>query len=290
MAQIILGAAGAALGFMAGGPQGAMIGWSIGSALGSSMAPATQVQGQQQSIMDLRVTGTEYGQPIPYVFGAAAVAGQVWWNTDRRPTTTTTTTHTGSGKGGGGGTDTTSSSITYDMDMLIGLTDHPIAGISRIWMDGGLIYTADVDAEDASVLASQVANAWTRCTIYKGDDAQLPDPTYEAAVGVENACAYRGRGSVFIESLKLGGSGQVPNITFEVLTTGVETILVSADVRFDGARTFSGLGGLVAGDPTVLEGAWGGPFGYGYQVASVGNKFIPVGADNGSWNCEFRAT
>ena len=77
--------------------------------------------------MDLTVTGTAYGQAIPYLRGSVTVAGQVWWNTDRRPTTTVTTTHTG-GKGGGGGVDTSSSTITYDMDMLIGLSDNVILG------------------------------------------------------------------------------------------------------------------------------------------------------------------
>ncbi len=75
MAQLVISAAGAALGFWIGGPQGALIGWSLGSALGGSMAPATKVQGSQQSLMDLTVTGTAYGQAIPYIRGAATVAG-----------------------------------------------------------------------------------------------------------------------------------------------------------------------------------------------------------------------
>jgi hypothetical protein len=47
----------------------------------------------------------------------------------------------------------------------------------------------------------------------------MPDPTYEAAVGVGNAPAYRGRSSVFIEGLNLGGSGQMPILTFEVCSS-----------------------------------------------------------------------
>jgi len=64
--------------------------------------PTQQIQGEQQKLMDLRITGAEYGQAIPFALGAVCIAGQMWWNTDRRPTTTTTTTHTdGGGKGGG---------------------------------------------------------------------------------------------------------------------------------------------------------------------------------------------
>ncbi|MGP1664685.1 MAG: hypothetical protein ACTS5I_01965, partial [Rhodanobacter sp.] len=94
--------------------------------------------------MDLKVTGSEYGQAIPYVRGSAAIAGQMWWNTDRRATTTTTTESSG-GKGGGG-VETSTSTTTYDMDCLIGLTDNEIVGIARIWDNGKLIYTGDVGA------------------------------------------------------------------------------------------------------------------------------------------------
>ena len=40
-------------------------------------------------------------------------------------------------------------------------------------------------------------------------------------MGIGAAPAYRGRGSVFIEGLQLGQSGQVPNLTFEVVVDGV---------------------------------------------------------------------
>ncbi|MCX7140523.1 MAG: hypothetical protein NT123_05350, partial [Proteobacteria bacterium] len=107
--------------------------------------------------------------------------------------------------------------------MLIGLTDNPIMGVVRIWSNGTLLYTADASADSGSLAASVASNAWTRMTVYTGAAIQLPDPTYEAAVGTANACAYRGRGSVFIEGLKLGQSGQVPNLTFEVVGEGSES-------------------------------------------------------------------
>lgn len=224
MAQLVISAAGAAVGFMAGGFTGAQIGWAIGSAVGSSFAPAKKVQGAQQEIGDLRVTGSEYGQTIPFVQGMVGLAGQMWWNTDRRPITTTTTTTSGGGggKGGGGGgaVETSTSSVTYDMDMLIGLTDNQIIGVRRIWNNGKLIFTAASDATAGSLDASASTGLWDRLTVYTGADDQLPDPTYEAAVGIGNAPAYRGRGSVFIQGLKLGASGQIPNLTFEVVTAG----------------------------------------------------------------------
>ncbi|MBI4291332.1 MAG: hypothetical protein HY661_07635 [Betaproteobacteria bacterium] len=253
MAQIIVSAAGAVAGSFIPGVGPAM-GWSIGAALGGMMFPQKSPTVSQGStpLMDLRVTGTEYGQPIPYVRGAAGIAGQMWWNTDRRPTTTVTSSGGGGGgKGGGGGGSPVveTSTTTYDMDCLIGLTDNEIIGIARIWSNGALIYTADSGATAGSILASEVSNAWTRMTVYTGAADQLPDPTYEAAVGVGAAPAYRGRGTVFIEGLKLGQNGQVPNLTFEVVADGT-TVLFPQEglvLWLDGADadTFTLTGALV---------------------------------------------
>ncbi len=222
MAQLIISAAGAAIGSMIPGV-GPMIGWAIGSALGTVLFP-THLEERPQSLMDLRVTGTEYGQPIPWVQGHPAIAGQVWWNTDRRPTTTTSTS------GGKGEPEVTSSTTTYDMDMLLGLTDTVMIGISRIWWNGALIWTSDSGATMGSIAASSTTDKWTRMTVYTGAADQLPDPTYEAAVG-SSAPAYRGRGSVFIQGLQLGQSGQLPNLVFEVATAGTITTPVTEDIK-----------------------------------------------------------
>lgn len=238
MAQLVLAAAGAAIGSIVPGV-GTALGWSIGSMLGGALvgSPTQKIQGEQQQLMDLRITGSEYGQAIPFLLGSAAIAGQMWWNTDRRPTTTTTTTSSG-GKGGGGGTEVTNSTISYDMDCLIGLTDNEIIGIARIWMNGELIWTAASDATESSLAASAVSSKWTRLTVYTGAADQLPDPTYEAAVGLGNAPAYRGRGSVFIEGLKLGQGGQVPNLTFEVVAAG--TMYGAGFATFDTSKGTNG--------------------------------------------------
>lgn len=214
MAQLVIAAAGAVAGFFVGGPTGAQIGWGLGSMLGGSLTPAQKIK-QEQPIMDLKVTGSEYGQPIPYIIGTMMVAGQVWWNTDRRPIKSTT--RSGGGKGQHKPVVETTT-ITYDMDMLIGLSDNEILGVSRIWMNGKLIYNIRSDADPDTIAASLAYTGWDRITVYTGADDQLPDPTYEAAVTTALAPAYRGRGSVFIQNLHLGPSGQVPNFTFEVVT------------------------------------------------------------------------
>lgn len=217
MSQLVIAAAGAAVGFIIGGPTGAQIGWFLGSAL----APKPKQVVSQDPISDLKVTGTEYGQPIPWVQGHPRVAGQLWWASAKRAIPHYTES---GGKGPGG--ETISLHYTYEADLLYGLTSNEIVGVSRIWSNGKLIYTALSSADPASIIASANTDAWTRMTVYTGASDQLPDPTYEAAVGATNAPSYRGRGTVFIQGLQLGVSGAIPNLTFEVATKATTGELV----------------------------------------------------------------
>ncbi len=208
MAQLAIAATGAVLGSTFGwgiaslGLSGAAVGWAAGSLIGSFFTPTQKSQGPR--LDDLKVTGSDYGQVIPWVAGSPRIAGQIVWASNRRETAHTEEV----GKGGGGAEFTT---YTYDVDLLIVLTDNEISGVSRIWSNGDLIF-------DGTTTRSGV---WSRITVYNGSYTQLPDPTYEAAVGSANAVAYRGRGCVFIEGLQLGNSGVIPNFTFEVGTASV---------------------------------------------------------------------
>lgn len=217
MAQIVISAAGAAVGFAVGGPAGAQWGWMAGSLLSSLVGGKTQRQ--SQALIDLKIVGTDYGQTIPYGRGTIPVAGQVWWNSDRQPISNTTTQR--QGKGGGQKVETTT--ITYKVDLLIGLTDIPIVGITRVWDTGTgkLLYHVASDSPVGAMIASGQTTEWDRLTVYTGAADQLPDPTYAAAVG--DAPAYRDRGSVFIQGLNLGQSGQMRNLLFEVVIDGAAT-------------------------------------------------------------------
>ena len=218
MAQLVIAAAGAAIGGMiapgvvAFGMTGASMGWMAGSMIGSAFGPTQKSEGPR--LNDLAVSTSSYGTPIPYVAGHPRVAGQIVWASAKREIANT---QSAGGKGGGGSEYTT---YTYEVDLLILLTDNQIAGVSRIWKNGELVYSILADADPTTVDASVNNGGWSRLSVYTGESSQLPDPTYEAAVGTANAPAYRGRGSVFIESLQLGGSGQIPNLTFEVYTSG----------------------------------------------------------------------
>lgn len=200
MAQLAIAAVGAlALGPVGLGLTTAGTGFMLGSLAYSLMAPGQKSYGPR--LNDLKVTGTEYGAAIPWVAGSPRMAGQIIWASERRETAT----EEEQGKGGG----PTYTSYTYDVDLLILVSENEIAGIARIWSNGELIYGDGVAQ----------SGAWVDMRVYTGAVDQLPDPTYEAAVGLGNAPAYRGMGVVMIQGLQLGNGGNIPNLTFEVAKT-----------------------------------------------------------------------
>lgn len=240
MATLAVSFAGAALGswlapvgFTFLGLTGGQLGWLGGSIVGNWLfGNKSSAQQQVSPTMDLKVMSIGYGHPIPYFEAHPRIAGQLWWNSDRR--VIEETVDSGGGKGMGG--DAPSQTIrTYDMDGIFGLGERQILTVTRIWQNGELVYgfltpqtSADLAGEEnnagwlakalKSVSASLSTERWERLTIYTGSPDQLPDPTYEAAVGSENAIGYRHRSYVFIQGLHLGQSGMIPNFTFEVQT------------------------------------------------------------------------
>lgn len=289
MAQLVIAAAGAAIGgallpgVVAFGMTGASIGWMAGSMLGSAFGPTQKSEGPRLS--DLSVSTSSYGTPIPYVAGSPRVAGQIVWASTKREIATTES----AGKGGGGSEYTT---FTYEVDLLILLTDNEIDGVRRIWSNGEIIWSAVASAGTDSLIASATTTAWTRMTIYTGASSQLPDPTYEAAVGTANAPAYRGRGAVFIEALQLGGSGQIPNLTFEVVQDGVVTTNNVGDgllCHFDemnGPKVASVLGP----DLTATGALQSATVKYGAQAGGAGGFSCTTATgildENKSWRAE----
>lgn len=217
MANVVIAAAGAfignaiapgALGFL--GLTGASAGWLAGSLLASAFAPTQRSVGPR--LDDLKVSGSTYGAVLPYIEGHPRVSGQVVWASDKREIATT---QRSSGKGGGGSSVTT---FTYEVDVFILLTSVPCEALLKVFSGGDLVFNQTFGGTASTFSASAQAPQWDRLTFYGGGPSQMPDPDMEAAEGV-NAPAYRGRAGVFIKSLKLGQSGQLPNLTFEIART-----------------------------------------------------------------------
>lgn len=212
----VLGAAiGSGFGGIAAlGLSGTAIGWSIGGMVGGLFAPTQRVQGPR--LADLKLTASTYGAPIPYVIGHPRIGGQIIWGSDRREISTTTS------RRAKGGPKVKSTTFTYEIDLLIKLTCNQMAGIRKIFVNGELQWTSASDADYGSIAASGALAR--RITVYTGSDDQLPDPTYEAAVGIGNAPAYRGALTIMLEGLQLGNAGQIPNLTFEVMQTSEDVV------------------------------------------------------------------
>lgn len=245
-------------------------------------------------IDDLRVTGMEYGEPIPYVRGHPVIPAQIWWASDRRAIATTTS------QGGKGGPTIESTTYTYEVDVLLGFTSNQMAALIRLWQTGRLDFNVSPGSSAAVISASLSSDKWRRLTVYDGNSSQLPDPTYEAAVGVGNAPPYRGRFTVFIEGLQLGGSGQIPNITAEITSSGIPAGIYS-DRFVDGLTPYSVLSGSIArfsigsspyGNSMVVETIAGGSaviqrtMSPAVSTVQISVKFKPNGGSNTciEWN------
>ena len=212
--QLLGGVVGGVIGYFVGGPTGASYGFAIGSAVGSVLA-TPDTPSNQQPITDLRLTGTDYGDPIPWAAGTVAVPGAIAWLSPQRVIDTV-----GDSGGKGGPSTPQTSSRSYQIDILLTLACVQAIGVSRIWADGELIYTARTGDPAASLSASAISDHWQRMTFYDGDASQLPDPDYEAALGVGNAPAYRGRSTVFIKSWDMGSFPRLPSFKFELVVDG----------------------------------------------------------------------
>ena len=195
MTSLVLGSVGAVVGGLTGGVMGAQIGWLVGSLIGNLIDPP-KVEGPRRS--DLKLQVSEYGKPIPRVFGTGRLAGNVIDQTDLQEHKETS--------GGKGGPRVTT--YTYSASFAISLCVGPIVGIYRIWADGRLIW-------------SQVSGEEMPCTLYLGTETQEPDPTFEAIHGVGEVPAYRGTAYVVFADYMLTDFGdRIPALEFEVFTEG----------------------------------------------------------------------
>jgi hypothetical protein len=142
----------------------------------------------------LHLQASTEGAPIPVVFGRMRIAGQVIWSTRFKEHIRT---RTQGGKATGG---QKVRGFSYTISIAIGLCEGPIERIGRIWADGGLLSTDELEIR-----------------VYPGDDTQLPDPKIEAVEGAGNVPGYRGLAYLVFEDLPLGEFGnRIPQLNFEV--------------------------------------------------------------------------
>ena len=222
MATILLSAVGASLGAGFGGTVLGLSGAVIGRAIGATMGRVIdqKLLGAGSEAVDVgrvdrfRVMGASEGAAIPRIWGRVRVSGQVIWASRFQENIV----HSGGGKGT---PKPSSNSFNYSVSLAVALCEGEITRVGRIWADG-----------------NEIAPDSLNLRIYKGDEAQLPDPKIEVVEGAGSAPSYRGTAYVVIENLDLAQFGnRVPQFSFEVVRAAQSTA----------AQAYPGLSKIIPG-------------------------------------------
>lgn len=218
MATLVVAAAGAGIGSVIGGTflgmSATALGWNLGMVAGGMLFAPKMPDQYGPRLGDLKVQASTYGNPVPIVYGAMRVAGNLIWSTDIAETAHT---QSSGGKGGGGGV--TQTSYTYAQSFAVAVCEGEIAGVRKIWANGKLIYNLADTADIATIVASNDSAASIR--IYTGSETQVADSLIQANIGAADTPAYRGMAYVVFENLQLADYGnRTPNIEFEIINSG----------------------------------------------------------------------
>lgn len=231
MARIALAVGFAALGALTGGisfafsiaaiVQGAAIGLAAGQLLGSLfLPPHTSSSGPR--LQDGQVSSSANGSPRPFGYGGFMLGAQIIWSSGIQENKTTTTQ---SAKGGPTNTSTT---YSYTVSFAGAFCEGP-AKITRIWGDSKLIFDSTKKGSTTSPKLSTGIGTNTIVlypTIYPGSSTQNPDPTIQAAEGVNGTPAFRGTCYLVYENFPLADFGnRLPNIRAEISTGAVDAFL-----------------------------------------------------------------
>lgn len=195
---------------------GAAVGAAVGSVLSAVIFPPNN--NGAPPLNSLQGMSSSYGSPIAWGYGGYVIAGQVIWESQIQ---VHQTQQSSGGKGG-----PTSTVYTYTVSAAISFGFGP-GNITRIWADTKLIYDATAKGPIAidtglSTTGKSTTNAITtpfEPTFYSGTADQLPDPTVQAAVGVNNCSGYRDQIYMVINNFPLADfADRLPNFRAEVST------------------------------------------------------------------------
>lgn len=219
LGQALTAIAGGVIGFVVSGfnPTGALYGFELGLLAGQVISPTHLPGTFGPRLTDGKTTTASLGGPVSFGYGFFATGGTVIYL--GLPVEHSHTTHSGA-KGAPSSSQTT---YSYTQSIAVGLCEGPIDDVYRIWENGELVYDArprqpgETDRAFAARMLGRTTYAAT-FVLYKGGEAQDPDPTMEADKGVGNVQAYRGLAYVMYPDRKLrDDQGQRhPTFKFEV--------------------------------------------------------------------------
>lgn len=199
--QIVGYIVGAVAAYFTGGASYIAMGAALGAAVGGAIDPPKGPKIAGPRLSDLGQQTSTYGAVIPRIYGAAAVAGNIFWIENNALKEVATTEDQG-GKGGGGGAEVTT--YKYYATFALGLCEGPIEGIRRIWVSGRLIYDAGAGDFDTAYATSKLSAG---ITLHKGSETQTANPRMQATLGTANTPAYRGLAYLVFEDFDLADYG-----------------------------------------------------------------------------------
>jgi hypothetical protein len=235
---------------MAGLAAGAAVGQTIGS-----MVFQPRLNGPR--LADTQIMNSTNGAPIPFGYGGFRIAGQVIWSSGIIETETNQSQSGGKGFGS-----PTTTVYTYSINVAIAFCEGP-ANITRLWGDSKLIYdTTSKGAVSSDTLDTGLQNtgkgdsgAQTTVVIpiiYPGSSTQMPDPTIQAAEGIDQTPAFRDLCYIVYNNLPLADFGnRLPNVRAEVSTATVQAYIKDTYPAIDlDVPTLGGGGGTSIYDQT----------------------------------------
>ena len=160
MASIAVGALGAGLGFLAGGPAGARLGWAVGTVVGGLLFPPRS-DAQVGKLDNLHINLSSQGAAIPQLWGAMRLGANIIWATDL-------VEKKHSSKGG-------PTTYRYYANAAALVCAGPITQINKIYANDLLIY--DI---------SQSHPTKYTIRIYTGSETQMPGLAHRSASGRRN--------------------------------------------------------------------------------------------------------
>jgi hypothetical protein len=229
MATIIFGVIGAGIGVAVAGPGGAMLGWSIGTTVGSyiDMANTTYYSPDMGRTNDLRVTVASFGTSISQCWGLTRVPGILIWGTDLVEHENDDT----SGGGGlSGGPTVVQRQFTYTVSFAMALCKGnrvTTNSVKKIFADDLVVY----DSSQSPSLNTVTPR------FYVGSETQTADPLIissasntDIPAGADNP-AFRGLCYMVIQDMLLTDYGNsIPNFSVELDTGTVYMSDVLTDI------------------------------------------------------------
>lgn len=201
-----------------------------------SLLTPTQVQ-EGQRLDDLDVSKSEFGYNLAKPFGRVRYNGcNVFWAQPLRELVT----ESKSGGGGKGGRKSTVREYEYFGTWAVNFGYDPCT-ISRIWLNGQLVYNRFGIASDTTVETNILAS--DKIEIYEGTTTQNPSPTIESYEGVGNVPAFRRRPYIVFNDLSLTEdfNNSIPKVDVEVISD-VINILTSNDPSLVTSTASLGIG------------------------------------------------